>query len=349
MEGNPAIEEAKQDPATLQFLVQMRTNMIILKTRLNNEIKHKMALIKQVAMLKKQLKEAEEKAEKGPLLVVPKASPNRAKKIHFLQTIQETNNELMEASPKHSESHDDGRPRSYEDKSPALLGRKQTLVVKSHKQSLINDDEFRNKMRVAWRKQVNQKRRSTVAKSHAQPRNTNVSEENEANDDYDNLTRSKTQNFCTAPDEHDEHVLNSGRSHDLETKMRTRQSTSSRGKSFSQVRLHSSAFYARKLSDPMVQQEENNYWKERVDLLLYEKKNWMNEKKKLRGEMHSVKFKMDMLEQRNKHLQNVINRFGQFDKQEFEFEAEAGQAAGTEENDPKHQMVEIQSEYQFNK
>lgn len=29
---------------------------------------------------------------------------------------------------------------------------------------------------------------------------------------------------------------------------------------------------------------------------------------------------MDMMEQRNKHLQNVINRFGQYDSQEFEFD-----------------------------
>lgn len=95
--------------------------------------------------------------------------------------------------------------------------------------------------------------------------------------------------------------------------------------------------------------EENNYWKERVDLLLYEKKNWMNEKKKMRNEIHEIKYKMDMMDQRNKHLQNVINRFGQFDKQEFEFETEAALRAGSEENDPKHQQVEIQSEYHFNK
>ena len=61
------MEEAKHSAdqdQTLQFLLQMKASMFNLRTRLNNEIRHKMALIKQVATLKQQLKEAEEKVDK---------------------------------------------------------------------------------------------------------------------------------------------------------------------------------------------------------------------------------------------------------------------------------------------
>ena len=59
--------------------------------------------------------------------------------------------------------------------------------------------------------------------------------------------------------------------------------------------------------------DENNYWKDRVDLLLYEKKNWIKDKRNMRNEVVSMKHKVDMMEQRLKHMQNVINRFGQYD------------------------------------
>ena len=112
-----------------------------------------------------------------------------------MQTIEESNNEVHEgSSKKESENQDDGvrRPHSFEDKSPGLLTRNKTFLVKSNKNSLINDDEFRNKMRIAWRKQVNQKRKSTISKSHLHPINTNESEEAANENDYDNLTRSRT-------------------------------------------------------------------------------------------------------------------------------------------------------------
>ena len=63
---------------------------------------------------------------------------------------------------------------------------------------------------------------------------------------------------------------------------------------------------------------KENYWKERVDLLLYEKKNWMATKKTMRENMTSLEEKVAQLEQRAKHLQGVINRVG-FDKHEFDF------------------------------
>jgi predicted RNase H-like nuclease len=73
-------------------------------------------------------------------------------------------------------------------------------------------------------------------------------------------------------------------------------------------------------SDSKVRLEKDNYWKDRVDLLLYEKKNWMKEKKKFHTEISTLKYRVDMMEQRNKHLHDVINRFGNYDKEEFEFD-----------------------------
>lgn len=71
--------------------------MINLKTRLNNEIKHKMSLIKQVASLKNELKEAKDKlASQDQLqnkLMLTKVSPRPTRKIMFLQTIEESKNE----------------------------------------------------------------------------------------------------------------------------------------------------------------------------------------------------------------------------------------------------------------
>jgi len=45
----------------------------------------------------------------------------------------------------------------------------------------------------------------------------------------------------------------------------------------------------------------------------------MKEKKANRSKITELTVKLDAMELRNKHLQNVINRFGQYDKQEFEF------------------------------
>ena len=41
---------------------------------------------------------------------------------------------------------------------------------------------------------------------------------------------------------------------------------------------------------------KENYWKERVDLLLYEKKNWMATKKTMRENMTSLEEKVAQLE-----------------------------------------------------
>lgn len=111
----------------------------------------------------------------------------------------------------------------------------------------------------------------------------------------------------------------------------------------------------RKMSDSHSQIEQNNYWKERVDLLLYEKKKWMQEKKKIRGEMNDMKTRMDIMEQRNKHLQNVIHRFGNYDTQEFEFDN--GRISDINNNTPQFQkdqdidtnQKEIDQEYIFNR
>ena len=85
---------------------------------------------------------------------------------------------------------------------------------------------------------------------------------------------------------------------------------------------------------------QDNYWKDRVDLLLYEKKNWMKEKKANRSKITELTVKLDAMELRTKHLQNVINRFGQYDKQEFEFNtpASASKEEDKQEIDPKSEI-----------
>ena len=63
----------------------------------------------------------------------------------------------------------------------------------------------------------------------------------------------------------------------------------------------------------------DNYWKERVELHIDEKKLWLKEKKELHSEISNLTNKLDMLEKRNKHLTEVINRFGNFGNYDVEF------------------------------
>lgn len=62
-----------------------------------------------------------------------------------------------------------------------------------------------------------------------------------------------------------------------------------------------------------------NYWKERVELHIDEKKQWMKQKKELHIQVSRLQDQNDMLEKRNKHLTGVINRFGAFDNYDAEF------------------------------
>jgi hypothetical protein len=46
----------------------------------------------------------------------------------------------------------------------------------------------------------------------------------------------------------------------------------------------------------------DNYWKERVELHIDEKKIWLKEKKNLHRDISELTNKLDTLEKRNKHL-----------------------------------------------
>ena len=80
-------------------------------------------------------------------------------------------------------------------------------------------------------------------------------------------------------------------------------------------------FHRRKKSDDKGRRStgNENYWKERVELHIDEKKQWMKQKKDLHAQISRLSDKIDMLEKRNKHLTGVINRFGAFDNYEAEF------------------------------
>jgi hypothetical protein len=81
------------------------------------------------------------------------------------------------------------------------------------------------------------------------------------------------------------------------------------------------SFHRRKKSDDkhLKCAGNENYWKERVELHIDEKKQWMKQKKDLHVQISRISDKIDMLEKRNKHLTGVINRFGAFDNYEAEF------------------------------
>ena len=65
-------------------------------------------------------------------------------------------------------------------------------------------------------------------------------------------------------------------------------------------------------------QEKNNYWKEKVQLLIDDKKRWMQETKDLRQKISVLLQKNEILEKKLKNFSNVLNRF---DSMKFEFPA----------------------------
>lgn len=60
--------------------------------------------------------------------------------------------------------------------------------------------------------------------------------------------------------------------------------------------------------------DKENYWKERTDLLIYEKKKWIVERKEFRDRINKLESANNMLQQKNKVLQNTVLRMGEFDK-----------------------------------
>lgn len=81
----------------------------------------------------------------------------------------------------------------------------------------------------------------------------------------------------------------------------------------------------------------------------------------MRTEINQLTDKNDMLEQRTKHLQNVITRFGNYDVIEFDFAASANKKGSPgfnfdeEDQDQEEEkkaidpVQEIEQEYLFNK
>jgi len=56
--------------------------------------------------------------------------------------------------------------------------------------------------------------------------------------------------------------------------------------------------------------EKDNFWKLKVDFLLTQKKEWNQERQKLRAELNKMKRDNDNLEHKIKYLQDAINRNG---------------------------------------
>lgn len=58
--------------------------------------------------------------------------------------------------------------------------------------------------------------------------------------------------------------------------------------------------------------DHDKYWKEKVQLLIDDKKRWMKEMKDTRQKLNQFSDRIKALEAKNKHLNNVIGRFGVF-------------------------------------
>lgn len=67
--------------------------------------------------------------------------------------------------------------------------------------------------------------------------------------------------------------------------------------------------------------DKDSYWKERVDLLVYEKKKWLKERKEFHSKITELTDLNEMYEIKIKYLKETINRAGDFDQMEFEFTA----------------------------
>ena len=67
---------------------------------------------------------------------------------------------------------------------------------------------------------------------------------------------------------------------------------------------------------------KDSYWKERVDLLVYEKKKWLKERKEFHSKITELTDLNEMYEIKIKYLKETINRAGDFDQMEFDFPAQ---------------------------
>ena len=54
----------------------------------------------------------------------------------------------------------------------------------------------------------------------------------------------------------------------------------------------------------------DNYWKDRVDLLIYEKKNWIKDRMHFRKEVRDLQSEVDRLLSKNKQLMALIEKVG---------------------------------------
>jgi len=67
--------------------------------------------------------------------------------------------------------------------------------------------------------------------------------------------------------------------------------------------------------------DKDSYWKERVDLLVYEKKKWLKERKEFHAKITELTDLNEMYEIKIKYLKEIINRAGDFEDMEFDFPA----------------------------
>ena len=94
--------------------------------------------------------------------------------------------------------------------------------------------------------------------------------------------------------------------------------------------------------------EKDSYWKERVDLLVYEKKKWLKERKEFHSKITELTDLNEMYEIKIKYLKDTINRAGDFDQMEFDFPAEEEPEFRKSVADPNAIREEINSEFIVN-
>ena len=153
-----------------QFLEGLKKQLAQFQARLKIEIRHKMSLMKQVASLKKEVKQLkEEKDEKVPAPTPKKkVAPIKRNLIidtPEMQVIPESN---FESSPM-KECDENGIEKMAEERNTDskllrshTFHHKQMPLSRKHGES---DDEFRRKMQLEWRRQVNKGRKNFLYES----------------------------------------------------------------------------------------------------------------------------------------------------------------------------------------
>ena len=94
--------------------------------------------------------------------------------------------------------------------------------------------------------------------------------------------------------------------------------------------------------------EKDSYWKERVDLLVYEKKKWLKERKEFHAKITELTDLNEMYEIKIKYLKDTINRAGDFDEMEFEIPPEESPEMRKSIVDPNAFREEINTEFLVN-